>query len=323
MYSANLCYGYGIAELKRNLANLLQPGRSLLSFESEAAYAVAEVESLDMTPLVTTSNFLRKLHEAPATAASGDAMVATIPKTHKERMTSMLINPTLTISGKPAAVLPLQVVWTDWEGHDTTDVATCLSGALLRASDVSLLVSPAVLASSHGPQEEAAGLADQLAGALLPNMLRTGGSAAVFVSSMYQSGPKLSARELKAALTKHYPSLVKLPSCLTVPEAAALWVRKTVINIVTMVTGTSYYFDGQLEDHKAEFLSMAEAKIEVDEVLNEKHPELCAGIQGRSFKLRFAGFSGASSLSIATPTHIWVYAAVEEAVGMCNNPPTA
>jgi hypothetical protein len=239
-------------------------------------------------------------------------------------MMSIPIIPAFSIGGKPAAVLPLQVVQTDWEGHDTTDVAACLSGALLEASNISLLVSPAVIAGINGLQETAADLANGLAGDLLPKMLPQGGSAAVYVSSMHQSGPRVSARELKAALTKHYSSLLKLPSCLYVGEAAALWARATMLNVAAMVTGTTnLYDDDQLLEHRAEFASMAEAAVVVDQVVNEKHPELCAGIQGSSFRLRFAAIDGASGLSAAAADHIWVYAAVEKADEMCIDTPPA
>jgi hypothetical protein len=273
---------------------------------------------MELTPLVTTSGFLRGLREAHTN--SKDDTPVTPPVSSLERMTSMSINPALSIGGK-IVVLPLHVAQTNWEGHDATDVAACLAGALLKASNVSLLVSPAVLASSDGLQEAAADLASGLAGELLPKMLPQGGSAAVFVSSMYQGGPKMSARELKTALSKHHASLLKLPSCLQVPEAAAIWVRATIHHMVAMVTGTTNLLDEKLHQYKDEFASMAEAAIVVDEVVNEKHPELCAGIEGSSFRLRFAAFDG--SLGVSAPDHIWVYAAVQQADGMCNDAPPA
>jgi hypothetical protein len=278
-------------------------------------YPAIESDGMAMTPLVSTADMLDKVTTSPNDKPGVDVAPS------EEPMVAMAIAPSLSINGKPAAALPVQVVWTDWEGHDPTDVAACLSGALLKSSNVSLLVSPTLLTRSDDLQKTAAGLAGSLGVDLLAKMQPHGGTAAVFTSSMYKGGPKLSARELKAALSLHYRSLLQLPSCMHVYEAAALWARKTVLNIVAMVTGTTNYYNEDLTIHKDTFASMAEAAVLVDQVVNEKHPELCAGAEGSSFKLRLADFSGPSSRTTITPDHIWVYVAVEEATGLCDDAP--
>jgi hypothetical protein len=55
-------------------------------------------------------------------------------------------------------------------------------------------------------------------------------------------------------------------------------------------------------------------------VANAKYGELCAGIEGRSIRLRFAGFGGMSSLAAAA-TDIWVYAAVAKSDQLCDEAP--
>jgi hypothetical protein len=280
-------------------------------------YPTVEPDGIALTPLVSTGAMLHK-----ATSLPNDVPVIAFAS-HEEHPVSMSITPSLSVNGKPAAVLPVQVVWTDWEGHDAADVAACLSGALLKSKNVSLLVSPTALKSSDDLQQTVAGMASSLGANLLSKILPTGGTGAVFTSSMYKGGPKLSARELKSALTRHYASLLQLPSCMHVPEAAARWARQTAHNIVAMVTGTTNYYNDDVIEHKEDFVSMAEAAVLVEQIVNEKHPELCTGVEGSSFRLRLAGFSGPSARPKITPDHIWVYAAVEEATGLCTDTPAS
>jgi hypothetical protein len=162
-------------------------------------------ESLGMSNLVTAATLQGEAQPAPEYRIDSASTTAAAP----EPMTSVSLPPTLNIGGKAATALPMHVVWTDWEGRDATDVAACLSGALLTCSNMSLLVAP--------PAQEAAA---SLASSVLPNLLQ-GGSAAVFTSSMYKGGPRLSAKELKQALVEHYASLLPLPSCIRVPQRAA------------------------------------------------------------------------------------------------------
>jgi hypothetical protein len=225
------------------------------------------------------------------------------------------ISPTLNINGKPAAVLPMEVLRITWEGRDATDVAACLSGALLTTRNVSLLAPPSVL-EGLGVKHAA-----DLAKGLLPQLWPEHGSAAVFTSSMYKAGSRLSARELKVALTKHYASLLPLPSCLRVPAEAAHRVRVAQSNVVGMTTRTAARRGGDLGDVQDKLSTLLEFSVDVAHVSNEKHAELCAGIESSSFRLRFAGFGGHSSLSAATPNHIWVYVAVAEDEGLCGAAP--
>jgi hypothetical protein len=229
-------------------------------------------------------------------------------------MEPLPISPTLNIDGKPAAVLPMEVLRTTWEGRDATDIAACLSGALLVMRNVSLLAPPSVLASLGLQQATAIGLAKEL----MPQLWPKHGSAAVFTSSMYKGGPRLSAKELKAALVKHYADLLPLPSCLHVPEGAARRMRVALSNIVGMTTGTAELRGGELADIHDELSTVVELAVDVDQVMNAKHPERCSGIESSSFRLRFAGFGGHSSLRAASPNHIWVYAPVAEDAGLCN-----
>uniref|UniRef100_A0A383WJD7 Tyrosine-protein kinase ephrin type A/B receptor-like domain-containing protein n=1 Tax=Tetradesmus obliquus TaxID=3088 RepID=A0A383WJD7_TETOB len=271
----------------------------------------AAPESLDMQTLITTSS-LQWPEEGSAVAAS-QADDGVMQQQQHISLAPIHISPTLNINGKPATVLPMEVFRTTWEGRDATDVAACLSGALLTTSNISLLAPPSFLVGL-GLQQDAA---SSLAGQLLPQLLAKQGTAAVFTSSMYKGGPRLTARELKAALVKHYANLLPLPSCMRVPEAAAHKMRIALSNIVGMTTGTAARRGGELADLHVELSSMTELVIEVARVDNEKHPELCAGIEGSSFRLRFAGFGGHSSLSAATANHIWVYVAVAEGPGLC------
>ncbi|WIA18355.1 hypothetical protein OEZ85_009820 [Tetradesmus obliquus] len=271
----------------------------------------AAPESLDMQTLITTSSL--QWPEEGSAAAASQADDAVQQQQQQLTLAPIHISPTLNINGKPATVLPMEVLRATWEGRDATDVAACLSGALLTTSNISLLAPPSFLAGL-GLQQDAA---SSLLGHLLPQLLAEQGTAAVFTSSMYKGGPRLTARELKAALVKHYASLLPLPSCLRVPEAAAHKMRIALSNIVGMTTGTAARRGGELADLHVEMSSVTELVIEVARVDNEKHPELCAGIEGSSFRLRFAGFGGHSSLSAATANHIWVYAAVAEDVGLC------
>jgi hypothetical protein len=237
-----------------------------------------------------------------------------IQQQHDITLAPVHVTPTLRLDGKPAAVLPMEVLRTTWEGRDATDVAACLSGALLTTSNVSLLAPPSVLAGLGLQQDDAANMVQRL----LPQLWPEHGSAAIFTSSMYKHGPRLSAKELKAALIRHYARLLPLPSCLRVPKEAAHRVRVALSNIVGMTTGTSFRRGGEIADVKDGLSAVTEMAVQVGTVVNEKHPELCAGIDGSSFRLRFAGFGGASSLSAATPNHIWVYVAVAEDVGLCD-----
>jgi hypothetical protein len=86
-----------------------------------------------------------------------------------------------------------------------------------------------------------------------------------------------------------------------------------------MTTGTSNMAGGALADFSDELTSLAELRVHVKHAANAKHPELCAGIGGSSFAMRFAGFGGMSRLSAVTPDHIWVYTAVHEAGGLCDD----
>jgi hypothetical protein len=135
---------------------------------------------------------------------------------------------------------------------------------------------------------------------------------------MYKVGLRLSASELKAALVKHYASLLQLPGCLRVPSSAAHRVRVSHSNAVGMTTSTDPLRAGELSDVFDSLTSVAELAVEGEQVVNEKHPELCAGVEGSSFKLRFAGFGGMSGLPAASPNHIWVYAAIAEDAGLCD-----
>jgi hypothetical protein len=270
-------------------------------------------EPLDMETLISISSLQGDFARS---ADSNDKHAATGFKQEIFTLEPIHISPTLNINGKPAAVLPMEVLRTTWEGRDATDVAACLSSALLTTSNVSLLAPRGVMASL-GLQETATALADDMLSQLMPQ----GGSAAVFTSSMYKHGPRLSAKELKAALVQHYARLLPLPGCLRVPQEAAHRVRVALSNIVGMTTGTAFVRGGELADFVDSFTSVTELSIGVDSILNEKHPELCAGIEGSSFRLRFAGFGGASSLSAATPNHIWMYAAVAEDAGLCDAAP--
>jgi hypothetical protein len=136
---------------------------------------------------------------------------------------------------------------------------------------------------------------------------------------MHKGGPRLTAKELKAALIKHHASLLPLPSCLWVPEDAARRVRVAVSNVIGMTSGTANIAGGEMPDVQDDFTSMAELAVEVEQVVNEKHPELCAGVEGSSFRLRFAGFGGMSRLPAASPNHLWVYAAIAEAGPLCGD----
>jgi hypothetical protein len=237
-----------------------------------------------------------------------------IRQQHHASLAPIHVTPTLRLNGKPAAVLPMEVLRTTWKDHDATDVAACLSGGLLTTSNVSLLAPPSVLAGLGLQQADAANLVQRL----LPQVWPEHGSAAIFTSSMYKHGPRLSAKELKAALVRHYARLLPLPSCLRVPQETAHRVRVALSNIVGMTTGTSFRRGGEVADVQDDLSAVTELAVQVDQVLNEKHPELCAGVEGSSFRLRFAGFGGATSLSAATPNHIWVYVAVAEEVGLCD-----
>jgi hypothetical protein len=135
---------------------------------------------------------------------------------------------------------------------------------------------------------------------------------------MYKGGPRLTARELKAALVKHYPSLLQLPGCLCVPSSVAHRVRVAHSNVVGMTTSTDPLRGGELSDVFDSLTSVAELAVDVEQLVNEKHPELCAGVEGSSFRLRFAGFGGMSRLPAASPDHIWVYAAIAENAGLCD-----
>jgi hypothetical protein len=95
--------------------------------------------SMDMTPIITT-------HDMDANVDSSTEYQGTPSDITRQRLSSIQIRPTLNSGGKAATVVPAQVVWTDWKDRDTTDVAACLSGALLKASNMSLLVSQAALA---------------------------------------------------------------------------------------------------------------------------------------------------------------------------------
>jgi hypothetical protein len=263
----------------------------------------------DMTTLFSTRSLTADAPSATPTPSS-----KTTPDAEPEPLTSISISPTLNIGGKPAAVLPMSIIRTDWAGRDATDVAACLSGALLTARNVSLLVSPAALAESDYLKNTA----KSLAGGFLPLLFPQGGSAAVFTSSMYKGGLRLSAREFKASLFQHYESLVTLPSCLRVPSVAAHRVRVALSNVVGMTTSTANVRGGALDDFQEELTATAELAVEVDTVVNAKYRELCAGIEGSSIRLRFAGFSGMSSLAAAAPTDVWVYAAVAKSDQLCD-----
>jgi hypothetical protein len=99
-------------------------------------------------------------------------------------LTPIHITPTLKMAGKPATVLPMEVVRTTWEGRDATDVAACLAGAQLTMRNVSLLAPPAAMVEL-GLQQHASSLANGLLLQLWPDH----GSAAVFTSAMYKGAP--------------------------------------------------------------------------------------------------------------------------------------
>ncbi|WIA24119.1 hypothetical protein OEZ85_013716 [Tetradesmus obliquus] len=181
-------------------------------------------EALDMETLIATSTqqqFKEHLVEASDQTHNQDNQQPqfTLAPTH--------IIPTLKLDGKPATVLPMEVLRTTWEGRDATDVAACLS------------------------------------------------------------------------------------------EAIAHRLRVAQSNIVGMTTRSSTLRGGDLPDTHDDMLTTMELAVEVAHVKNEEHPELCAGIDGNSFRLRFAGFGGESSLPAASPNHIWVYVAVAEDVEQC------
>jgi hypothetical protein len=227
----------------------------------------------------------------------------------------------LNIGGRAATALPMQIVWTDWEGRDPTDVAACLSGALLEPSNMSLTVAPTALKLAGAEQLNE--VVASLASGMLPQLLPQGGSTALFTSSMYRGGPRLTARELKHALATHYDSLLPLPSCIHVPQLAARRLRVALSNIIGMITGSTNTGagGGELADFRGELTTLANVHVKVEHATNAKHPELCVGIGESSFAMRSAGFGGASSLASVTPDHIWVYTAVQEADGMCNDAP--
>uniref|UniRef100_A0A383VAK6 Tyrosine-protein kinase ephrin type A/B receptor-like domain-containing protein n=1 Tax=Tetradesmus obliquus TaxID=3088 RepID=A0A383VAK6_TETOB len=286
------------------------PGRHLHSANLHNTSVPIAPEALDMETLITTSTqqqFNEHLVEASDQTHNQDNQQPqfTLAPTH--------IIPTLKLDGKPATVLPMEVLRTTWEGRDATDVATCLSGALLTTSNVSLLAPPSVLAGLGLQQAAAVSLSAQL----LPQFWPEHGGASVFTSSMYKGGPRLSARELKAALVKHYTSLLTLPSCMRAPKAVAHRLRVAQSNIVGMTTRSSTLRGGDLPDTHDDMLTTMELAVEVAHVKNEEYPELCAGLDGNSFRLRFAGFGGESSLPAASPNHIWVYVAVAEDVELC------
>jgi hypothetical protein len=154
----------------------------------------------------------------------------------------------------------MSIIRTDWEGRDATDVAACLSSALLTPRNVSLLVSPAALAESDYLQKTA----KALAAGFLPMLFPQGGSAAVFTSSMHKGGRRLSARELKASLFQHYDRLVTLPSCLRILSVAAHRVRVALSNVVGMTTSTANVRGGALGDFQEELTAMAEVAVEVE-----------------------------------------------------------
>uniref|UniRef100_A0A383WAC1 Tyrosine-protein kinase ephrin type A/B receptor-like domain-containing protein n=1 Tax=Tetradesmus obliquus TaxID=3088 RepID=A0A383WAC1_TETOB len=291
-------------------------GRRLHSAHQGNTSFLAAPEALDMETLVTTST-LQWDKKGPASTT--DKAESTIFDTQQQQQqqqqpqTPVHISPTLNINGNPATVLPMEVLRTTWEGRDATDVAACLSGALLTTNNISVLAPPSVLAELGLQQAAAVSMARQL----LPQLWPAHGSAAVFTSSMYKGGPRLSAKELKAALVKHYASLLPLPSCVRVPEGMARKMRVAQSNVVGMTTRTAPLRGGELADFNDDVFNAAELAVEVAHVENEKHPELCAGIEGSSFRLRFAGFGGHSSLSAATANHIWVYASVAEDVELC------
>lgn len=286
------------------------PGRHLHSANLHNTSVPIAPGALDMETLITTSTqqqFNEHLVEASDQTHNQDNQQPqfTLAPTH--------IIPTLKLDGKPATVLPMEVLRTTWEGRDATDVAACLSGALLTTSNVSLLAPPSVLAGLGLQQAAAVSLPAQL----LPHFWPEHGGASVFTSSMYKGRPRLSARELKAALVKQYTSLLTLPSCMRAPEAIAHRLHVAHSNIVGMTTRSSTLRGGDLPDTHDDMLTTMELAVEVAHVKNEEHPELCAGIDGNSFRLRFAGFGGESSLPAASPNHIWVYVALAEDVELC------
>jgi hypothetical protein len=292
----------------------LAAGRRLHATGFAVEDVMASVDSGALGPIgATTMLGTAPLLDEAASAPDDSAATSTDPD--HQRLSTVALTPAFIIQDKAIVALPMQVVWTSLDGRDATDVATCLSGALLHTGNVTMLVSQAALAGS----QEIRHAVDSLASGILPQLLPEGGDAALFTSSMYKGGPRLSARELKAALVRHYASLLLLPSCLRVPPRAAYRLRVALSNIIKVTTETTTVGEGELADFKDELTTLAELHVEVDQVLNEKHPELCAGIEGSSFRLRFAGFGGRSSLSAASAEHIWVYAAVAETGGGCDD----
>ncbi|WIA38659.1 hypothetical protein OEZ86_001966 [Tetradesmus obliquus] len=277
-----------------------------------ASYPAAPEFADDVEMLVATST-LQWGNSGSGAEAGTQAQNLVMQQEQQLTLVPTHIRPTLRINGKPATVLPMEVLRTTWEGRDATDVAACLSGALLTMSNASLLAPPEFLERLDLPQDAAVIMARDL----LPQLWPEHGSTAVFTSSMYKGGPRVSAKELKAALVRHYASLLPLPSCLRVPEGAVRKLRVAQSNVLGMTTSTVAQRGEEVPDLHDAFYAAAELAFEVIHVVNEKHPELCAGIEGSSFRLRFAGFGGLSSLSAATPNHIWVYAAVAEDVGLC------
>jgi hypothetical protein len=265
----------------------------------------------ELTALFSSSSLQRDTFNATHHESSADAMLNASSDDSMTNLEPIAILPTLNVGKKPASVLPMEIVQTTWEGHDAVDAAACLSGALVTSKNVSLLVSPALEGFQHLQQ------AVQCLARSLPQIWPDHGSAAVFTSSMCTGSYKLSVRELRAALVGNYARLLQLLGCVHVPAAAAQRMCVALSNIVGMTSQSMNFKGGELGDVVDPFTTMVELAVEVTAVENEKHPELCAGIGGSSFWLRFAGFGGASSLAAASPAHIWVYVAVTESADMC------
>jgi hypothetical protein len=138
---------------------------------SNASIADTVSELLDMETLLSVSTLQGNTGRS---ADSNDKHAATEPEQIEPEQNSITlepihITPILNINGKLAAVLPMEVLRTTWEGRGATDVAACLSGALLTTSNVSLLAPRGVMASL-GLQGTATALADDMLSQLMPKV---------------------------------------------------------------------------------------------------------------------------------------------------------
>jgi hypothetical protein len=148
--------------------SLIVAGRRLHNIGSNEALASSSAapDYLDMATFASTAASAVQGDNNSLTGAPNSIQHAGAATEQQQvTLTPIHITPTLNMAGKPATVLPMDVVRTTWEGHDATYVAACLSRALLTMRSVSLLAPPATLAEL-GLQQHAA----TLAGGLLPQL---------------------------------------------------------------------------------------------------------------------------------------------------------